>query len=761
MFSELMRAHRQQRAMTQEALADKAGISARHIRDLEAGRITRPRPSTVRLVADALELDDGDRQRFHRAALPGAATSDGLGEARQPPTHFGPAQLPMDVYGFAGRDDQHARLDAVLDAADEQLTAVVVSALSGTAGVGKTALAIHWAHRVRDRFPDGQLYVNLRGFDPGGSVMPPAEAVRGFLDALGVSPERIPAGLDARSTLYRSLLVGRRMLVVLDNARDAMQVRPLLPGSPGCLVVITSRDQLTSLIAAVGAQPLILDLLAPAEARRLLAGRLGTDRVAAEPAAVSRIIDYCARLPLALTLVAARAASHPGFSLTALADELRTSHGSLDRFTDPDPSADVRAVFSWSYRTLSAAAARLFRLLSGHPGPHIAIPAAASLAGVSPDEARKALEELARAHLVTEPAPGRYAFHDLLRAYAAELARTDDHERGAAGRRVLDHYLRTAHAAGLRLHPHRDRIQLVPAEPGVTAQEVPDHQHALRWFTAEHPALLAAVREAADSGLDAQAWQLAWAVATFLDRRGHWHDLAAIQTTALAAARRLADRPGEVQANRLLGLAYARLGQYADARIHIQTALDLSAALGDDAGQGHSHMNLAQVFARQDRHAEALSHAQQAHAHFKAAGHRYGQANALNAIGWYHAQLDDYRATLASCARALPLQREIGDRHGQAATWDSIGYAHHHLGNSDQAVACYQRAMVLYREVGDRFHEADTLIHLGDTHHAAGNLDDAHTAWRRALAILDDLGHPTAAAVRARLQPDGSAYLPM
>jgi DNA-binding SARP family transcriptional activator len=281
-----------------------------------------------------------------------------------------PRQLPTPPRSFTGRADALAILDALLTAHGEHSTAVVISALSGTAGIGKTALAVHWAHQVADRFPDGQLYVNLRGFDPGGQTMAPAEAIGGFLHALGMPPQRIPADLDARVGLYRSELSGRRILIVADNARDAAHVRPLLPGTPGCLVLVTSRSQLSGLVAADGAHPVTLDLLSTAEARELLAHRLGQHRIAAQRQAVEDIITSCSRLPLALAIVAARAAIRPSFGLDVLAKELHEARAGLDAFSDgEDPTTDIRAVFSWSYQRLSTDAARLFRLLGLAPGP--------------------------------------------------------------------------------------------------------------------------------------------------------------------------------------------------------------------------------------------------------------------------------------------------------------------------------------------------------------------------------------------------------
>jgi len=432
-----------------------------------------------------------------------------------------PAQLPPAIAGFAGRDAELASLDAILPRPAANGTApagtVVISAIAGTAGAGKTALALHWAHRVRDQFPDGQLYVNLRGFDPSGPAMDPDQALRGFFDAFGLPPERVPSGVQAKAGLYRSLLSGKRMLVVLDNARDTEQVRPLLPGTAGCLALVTSRNQLTGLIAADGGYPLSLGLLTVPEAYDLLTRRLGARRVAAERRAAEQIITSCARLPLALTIAAARAAARPGF-LLAIAAELRQSAALLDHFDGGELAVNVRAVFACSYRALSSDTARLFRMLGLHPGPDISVAAAASLAGIPSGQARMLLAELARAHLLTERSPGRYAFHDLLRAYAAEQAQAheDDDARREAIHRMLDHYLHTAETAASRLNPVRDPAAATPPRPGVTCDDVTDYQQALAWFTAERPVLLTTVAQAF-AGFGTYAWQLASALTCFLD----------------------------------------------------------------------------------------------------------------------------------------------------------------------------------------------------------------------------------------------------
>lgn len=666
-----------------------------------------------------------------------------------------PAQLPPDVYGFAGRREELSRLDAILATARSEPTAVIISAVSGTAGVGKTALALHWAHRAAAGFPDGQLYVNLHGFDPAAAPVRPEEAVRGFLAALGVPAQRIPTDLDAQVAHYRSLLAGRRMLIVLDNAHDAGQVRPLLPGSQGCLVLVTSRNDLAGLVSAEGAYPLILDLLTPAEARELLACRVGLMRVAAAPSAVEEIIGRCAGLPLALAIVAARAAARPAFPLAALAAELCEDRAALDAFDGPDPVTDLRATFSWSYQQLGAPAARLFRLLGLHPAADIGGPAAASLAGLPVPEARPMLAELTRAHLLAERSPGRYAFHDLLRAYAAELTRLHDAEaeRRAAIRRVLDHYLHTAHAADRLLNPHRDSIVVPPPQPDVTPEPVTDRRQATAWFTGEHKVLLVAVEQAAEPGFERHAGLLAWTIGGFLETHGHWQDWAATQAVALTATYRQADRPGQARAHRSLAGAYIRLGRLDEALDHLGRAGVRYQEFGDDAGLGHCRLATCIVLARQGRIAAALVHAEQAVELYRAAGHHVGEGNALNMIGWYHTRLGHHEEALFYCRQALAVLQQVGHRVGEAMTWDSLGHAHQHLSRHVEALTCYQRALVLLREDDNRYYEADTLTHLGDAHAAAGDRRSARVAWQQALHILRELSHPDADTLRARLEP--------
>ena len=749
-FGGLLRERRIAAGFTQAQLAEQTGLGIRTIRDLERDRVRRPHRESIALLATALGLASAARDELAGAGRqlpvrpePGAVAAGVLV----------PRQLPPAVIHFVGRKDVLKILTEVADDAARQCGAVLISAIGGLAGVGKTALAVHWAHQVAERFPDGQLYVNLRGFGPAGSPVTPTEAIRGFLDALGAPPAQLPADLDARVAKYRSMLSGRCVLVVLDNAVDAAQVRPLLPGSPGCLVVVTSRSQLAGLAASTGARLLALDLLTDAEARQLLAARLGHERVDAEPEAVAEIVGLCGRLPLALAITAARAAGRPRLPLAALAAEFRDARDRLDALDTGDPLTSARTVFSWSSRQLTESGARMFRLLGLHPGPDITAAAAASLAGIALAQAGRDLTELARAHLVTEHAAGRYTMHDLLRAYAAEEARASDGEeaRPAATGRVLDHYLHTAHAAALLLNPSREPVTLAPARPGVAPEHLVGHQQAMAWFEAEHRVLLSAAALAAESGFDTCAWQLPWAMANFLDRRGHWHDWAAIERTALAATIRLGDTAGQAETRSLLAHSCAKLADYDQARAQLAECLRFHRQLGDRAGEARAHLTLGWVCERQDRHADALGHAEQAIALYQAAGDLDGEASALNNAGWWYSRLGDYRQAEVFCRRALALYSEVGDSCGEAYTWDSIGYAEHHLGRLLEAIDCYGRALGIFRELADRFNEASVLTHLGDTHHAVGDPQRADHAWRLSLDILDDLRHPDAGQVRARL----------
>jgi tetratricopeptide (TPR) repeat protein/transcriptional regulator with XRE-family HTH domain len=779
-FGPQLRARRQSAGLSQEDLAERSGLNARTIRNLERGRARWPYRDTLHRLADALDLRDEVRADFlagaGRRLGPGGDGSGGPGAAARKPCDADaaapgsasqsiarqdgggpvPRQLPAGIRHFTGRKAELDFLTAVLEEPrSPDSGTVVISAIGGMAGVGKTALALHWAHQHAVRFPDGQLYADLRGFGPAGTPVEATVIARRFLDAFQVPPARIPADAEAQFGLYRSVLAGKRMLIILDNARDADQVRPLLPGAGGCVVLITSRSELAGLVAVEGAIPVPVGLLGPVEAIDLLARRLGEDRVAREQPEADELASLCARLPLALNIAAARAASRPAMPLRELTARLRDAR--LDLLSAGSSHADVRAVFSWSYRALSAPGARLFRLLSLHPGPDISIPAVASLAALDYGQARLAVEELAGASLLAEYVPGRYVLHDLLRAYAAEQARAHDNEdeRSAAIRRVLDHYLLTAHAAALHFIRQGQPPGLPEASEGVTGVPLADWEQARAWCHAEQAVLPAAISLAVDAGFAAHAWRLAWAFETFPDQWRRWQEQVATGRIVLAATEQSGDQAGQAYSHWHLGHALFIGGHYTKACGHLERALDLFGRSGDRVNQADMELTIAQSLAALGQPAQALARTQRSLETYRVSGDDIGQARALNNLGWYHITLGRYEQGLAACQEAIGLLRHPDHpqlRFIQAATIDSIGYAHYHLGHHGDAIASYLEALRVSQSVGEVRLQATTLDHLGDAYLAAADLTAARDAWKRALIIFEDLCLPDAGQVSAKIR---------
>jgi class 3 adenylate cyclase/tetratricopeptide (TPR) repeat protein len=682
-----------------------------------------------------------------------------------------PRQLPAGVGFFVGRERELKALDELLDQGSDPggSRAVPVMAVGGMAGVGKTALAVHWARRIADRFPDGQLYVDLRGYDPDGGPIT-AEAVTGwFLAALGVPAPAIPAELQVRAGLYRSVLAGRRVLIVLDNARDAAQVRPLLAGGPGCLVVVTSRSSLTGLAVADGAWLVRLGTLEQQEAERLLEARLGREPVASEPAAVADLVRLCAGLPLALAITAARAAESPDLPLAVLAGELASEAGRLDALDSTDAATSVRAVFSWSLRQLSRPASRMFALLGVHCGPDISVPAAASLAGIPAAQARAVLAELTRASLVAEHRPGRYVLHDLLRAYAAEHAARvcGEAEIHAAVGRSLDHYLHTM--AGLPSF-WDSLFAVVPPRPGVSPEQLADHADLMAWLSAEHQVLLQAVEQAAD-GFETQAWQVAYFLGLSAKWQGKWADWDSAAQAALETAARADDQTGLGWTRDNLGhlhwvlTAFGEAGtQFHHALGHFQQADDLLGQSRAHAGisgasidatwtelrpHGHRHEVPSPSPEQRRRASEGLGHAKQALALHRQLGRRDHEAHTLGEIGVHHAILGNFELALDTCQQALDLAREIS-RLDEAVEWDALHFVHKLRGDFRAAIYCSQQALSV-RPPDRTATRAQYLTDLGDNYEAVGDLQNARQAWRDALQIFDDLRHPDADDLRARL----------
>jgi phosphoglycerate dehydrogenase-like enzyme/DNA-binding SARP family transcriptional activator/tetratricopeptide (TPR) repeat protein len=671
-----------------------------------------------------------------------------------------PAQLPSEPASFIGRTAELDWLHALLPGASPKRgkgpQASSVALITGTAGVGKSTLAIRFARQAGPLFPDGQLYVNLRGFDPASAPMQPGTALQWFFDALGVPAVNVPPALEAQSALLRTLLDGKRMLLLLDNAHDADQVRPLLPGSPGCMVLVTSRSQLTGLVVE-GARPVPLDVLDGREAAELVASRLGAARAAAESAAVAAIVEHSAGLPLALSVTCARAVARPSLRLADLAAELADARSRLDALQTGEATTDLRAVFSWSANKLSDQAARMFRLLGLHHGPDISAAAAASLAAVTLAEARTALAELTRASLLTEDVAGRFGCHDLLRAYAAELAAgtLDAVECDWARRRVLDHYLRTAHAAVARLYPARGQVQLPGWLVGVSAEEFAGAQAydaAIAWFGAEHRVLRNVIEQAADQRYDEYCWKLAWCWAPLLYRRGRVHEVLAVLRTAVLAAGRLGDRDALARVHSELGNVSGRLGDYTASDEHLRQALALFSDLGDRASVGEVRDGLATLLTQQDRWDEALDHAVEALRLRRALADAAAVAYSENTVGWILAHLGQPDAALWYCRRALGMHTEAGSRTGAADTLDSIGYAYGELADYPQSIAHYERALEMYRVLGDPHGEATCLLHLGDAQHSSGRPEAARHSWEQVLALLGQVPGADTSEASARLR---------
>ncbi|MFI9812040.1 ATP-binding protein [Saccharothrix variisporea] len=657
-----------------------------------------------------------------------------------PPTPPAPInQLPPDVPHFVGRAAELALLTAHLDRG----TALPIAAISGTGGMGKTTLAVHWAHRELHRFPDGVLYANLRGFGPGDAV-PPATVVRDFLDAFRVPAERVPAGVDAQAALYRSLIRDRRMLVLLDNARAADQVRPLLPGSPTSAVLITSRYRLDSLIAREQADHLPLDRLSAQESRTLLTARLTDPRVT-DDEAVDRLVARCGRLPLALAIAGARAVTEPHRPLDHLVPDLD------DLSTGDSPDTDLRAVFDSSYRALAPGEARLFRLLGLHPGGDIAHPAAASLAGLPLAATRTLLTALTRASLLTALPGDRFQVHDLLHEYAAERAAEDEAaaDRRSAIVRLLDHYTHTSYAGERRIYPSRDAIALPGPAPGVVLPDVPDRGAAWEWFGAERANLMAVLFLAAREGFDRHAIVLPWALSSYLGRVGQWRDWELSQLAALSIARATGDRAAEALGLLVLGRIRTLAGQRQEAVRWLEEALEVTT---DPAGAAHVHEALSLVHERDGELEMARSYAEDALDLARRAGHRIREARALAQLGRVWSELGDHRAAHHCCARVAEVLAGSDDQSGLADAAEGMARALLRLGEPARARAHCERAIALYREVGDRWWESVSWHRLGDIHAALGEVDAARSAWQRAAEVFDDLGHPDAAVVRAKLE---------
>ncbi len=688
-----------------------------------------------------------------------------------------PRQLPMDVHGFTGRAGQLADLDALLDRRGQR-PAVLICAVAGTAGVGKTALAVHWAHRVAGQFPDGQLYVDLRGYDPQRPLAP-AEALARFLRGMGVDGDQIPADEAESAARYRTMLAGRRMLVVLDNAFRADQVRPLLPGSPSCLVLVTSRDDLAGLVARDGAHRVDLDLLTAAESVTLLRALIGP-RVAAEPESAAALAERCTRLPLALRIAAELAAARHDMSLAGVLDGLQDEQDRLDLLeVAQDPRTAVRSVFSWSCQHLTSGAAHAFSLLGLHPGPDADAYALAAMAEVPLRRARALLAELARAHLLTPACQGRHTMHDLLRAYAAERATESlgPADRDAARGRLFGYFLSTAAAAMDTLFPHEHELRPHPPPSPSPAPRVTEAAAAALWLDQQRPALTAAAVHAASHGWPGHSVGLSCVLWRALEVGGHYTEALAIHSAAASAAtehggrasvlanlgsihwwlgnhrtarecfeqslaghRMAGEAEGEARALGRLGLVCERLGDYPAALARMRDALAICQRTGNRYGEGSHLINLGTLHRRLGHYTEAAEHQRAAAAVFAGLGEIRLEGYALGNLGATVSVLGRHAEALAHLDRALVNCRRAADRGGEGSALGAIGAVHQRLRRYPEALDSLHRALAISRETGDRSLETETLSTLGDTLHDLGQTGPALARFRAALELASQAG---------------------
>ena len=650
--------------------------------------------------------------------------------------------LPLDLPSFVARTEHLAELDRLRNQARRSST-VAIAVISGTGGIGKTALAVRWAHRRLSRFPDGCLYLDLRGFHPD-SPLDPGGALAALLRRLGVPGTSVPHGFEERRERYLQLLSGKRMLIVLDNAFSAEQVRPLLPpGTSTCFVLVTSRDRLSGLVVGSGAHPLLLGALPEAEARELLAARLGDARVAAEPDAAARIVAACAGLPLALSAAAGRAQSNPGIALEALSAELgdaQTRSGVLD---EGDAVTGVGTVLSWSLAALTGAQARLFALLGIAPGPDIGLPAAASLIGLPLLEAKAVLEELERVSLVHQDSPGRYRMHDVVRHYAAEVAQRDIEPgpREAAVRRVVDFYVQTAYAADRLLDPYRPRAEPSPPEAAVQVLPMGDRSAALAWFDAEHTNLMAAQRAAASRRWHLAVWHLARDLGVFHTRRGHHHSRLTAWQAVVDLAGEFPDPAFEIQTHRALGHALTEVGRREEAVEQLDRALALSEQHADLLQQATTHLMFMGFRFGAEDFRNALHHAVRARELFRQLGNPVGEGHALSGSGWALANLGEYDEAREHCEAAISLFRRHRSPQPESDVLDSLGYISYRTGEYVKAVEYGERAVGLMRSLGETNEFlAAALDRLGQSHVALDHVDQARDVWQAALDLYRRCG---------------------
>ncbi len=734
----LLRVWRERALLTQNQLAGLAGLNERTVRRLEAGELRRPRGSSLRLLAEALGLDAEESSLLISTANPSLQGS-------RPTPVVMPRQLPPDMAAFVGRTRELSFVDEAHAAG-----MVVIAAIDGMGGVGKTALAVHWAHRMADRFPDGQLYINLQGYAPG----PPLSSMQVLamlLRGLGVTADQVPTDLEEASGLYRSLLAGKRVLVMLDNAYSAEQVRPLLPGGRGCMVMVTSRDRLTGLAATHGAHRLTLGVLDPDEAAVLLTHTFGQERVAAEPEAVTALAQVCGYLPLALRIAAANLTGRPEKSIAEYLAELQ-NEDRLDGLTVAhDPQAAIRVAFDHSYNRLAPERQRLYRLLGLIPGPDVCVTGAAALADIEVGDARRALSELVDAHLVQPQGRDRYSMHDLLRVYARQRAQLDDGhvECEAALERLLDWYVGGVDTAAGLLYPQAMRLPLSPAAGTTFPTAFTDLSEAAAWLEAELANLVAATQYAADHGPHPAAWRLADALREYFWQRRPMVEWQLVAQAGLEAATVANDARAQVLGRLSLGQAERAAGRPQSARRHLTEALTLARQVGWAEGQAAALGCQGIVALLSGDLRQAAEELARAVLLYRDSGWLGGQADSLLDLGLAERELGQLREAAAHLYQALRLYQQLGSHIGETIVLGALGEIDHDLGQLETARQHLTSAVRLYEELGARFGQTYFLRSLAAVTCDAGHPQEALVTAQEALRLASEIGDPyTEARVR-------------
>ena len=751
LIGEALKSLRRNAGLTQEALAERSGVSVRGLRKLESGVVTGPRRATLEALADALELKGDGRADFLSRARRVEERSVAA------PTGLVPRQLPPRLTSFVGRAEEVGLLDDVVArvATDPYSgTGTVVVTMSGLPGVGKTALAVEWGHRAASRFPDGQLYLNLRGFDAKNEPLSSGEALRELLTSLGVAESKICSGLEARIGQYRTLVSAMRILVILDNAVDPDQVRPLLPAGAGSASLVLSRHRLVGLVAQVGAVPVSLGVLRPAEASQLILLRLSSSARAfdVQMEELQPLVDMCSGLPLALALVASRAQLDPE-AISEYATLVGLAGSSLPVLVSSDRSSSFEELLLGSLGVLSLDAQRCFLLIGLGVSSEISLAELASLCGCGRDEARRLAGELLDSSLGQLARGERLALHDLIWEFVTERARSgiSADDASQCRKRLLDYLLQGSVAATAQFAPYRERPDLSPPADGIVIEKFGTESEARAWMSSMIGAGVAAVGHATAWGFPREAAWLAEAISAYLDIHGRWDDLLNVATFALRAGDVLGDSQIQALAYRRLAIAQARTGDATQSERSIRRALSLYSRAGDKAGEAYVRRLLGNILEESGDWQAALEHRRRALVLFEELGDEAAQVRALNGVGWTHAHLGDLTIALDYCTRSAELAASLMHVRSAAAAWDSIGFIQHAMRDFEASEEAYQRALAAWRDIDERYYQAMTLERLGRLRVDMVERRGAIEAMKSAMELFDELGVPQADSVRARL----------